>query len=127
MDISGKIVVIGETETVGTKGFQKRLVVVETDDPKYPQKIPVEFVKDKTAVLDNFSVGQQVTVQFNLRGNEYQGRYFVALQGWKIDGGVGGSTGGKPAARPAAGKPAARPAPAAKPAAKPADGDDVPW
>lgn len=125
MDISGKIVVIGETETVGTKGFQKRLVVVETDDPKYPQKIPVEFVKDKTAVLDNFSVGQQVTVQFNLRGNEYQGRYFVALQGWKIDGGTGGKPAGKPAATAArpAGKPAGKPA---APAQQKPD-DDVPW
>jgi single-strand DNA-binding protein len=124
MEITGKIIVIGETETVGTKGFQKRLLVVETDDPKYPQKIPLEFVKDKTEVLDNFSVGQQVTVSFNLRGNEYNGRYYLSAQGWKIEGGTGGSA--KPAAQKTAGKTAPKQAAKAAPAAAASD-DDAPW
>ena len=124
MDVSGKIIVIGETETVGAKGFQKRLLVVETDDPKFAQKIPVEFVKDKTEVLDNFSVGQQVTVQFNLRGNEYNGRYYVSLQGWKIEFDGAAKPAAKPAARPAAST-AAKPAPRA--ASKQPESEDVPW
>lgn len=123
MELTGKIKVIKDTEVVGTKGFQKRLFVVETDE-KYPQQIPLEFVKDKVDLLDNFSVGQQVKVEFNLRGNEYNGRYYVSLQAWKIEGGSGGSA--KPAASKTTG--AAKPA-GAKPAAatKPATDDDVPW
>lgn len=124
MEIVGKIIVIKETQTFGTKGFQKREFVVEVPDDKYPQKIPLEFTKDKCDVLDNFSVGQEVKVQFNLRGSEYNGRYFLNAQAWKIEGGTGGAP--KPAtasARPAAAKPVAP-----KPAAKPATGDeDAPW
>src|SRR6478736_4103541 len=114
MELTGKIIVLEETQTVGTKGFQKRLFVVETVDEKFPQKVALEFTKDKCDVLDGFSVGQKVKVDFNIRGSEYNGRYFVSLQAWKI-----AAEGAAPAARPAAGKPAARPAAAtaARPAA----------
>ncbi len=119
LELNGKIKSINETQVVGMKGFQKREFVVETDDPKYPQPIPLEFVKDKVGLLDNFSVGQTVKVEFNLRGNEYNGRTFVSLQAWKIEA-VGGAP--KSTAKPAAAKSATKPA-----AAKPAGDEDTPW
>ena len=83
-EVTGKIIHIGETETVGSAGtFKKRLVVVETSE-QYAQKIPVDFVQDKTALLDAFMVGSDVTVSVNIRGNEYNGKYYVSLNGWKI-------------------------------------------
>jgi len=36
MNVQGKIKVIGETETIGAKGFLKRLLVIETSET-YPQ------------------------------------------------------------------------------------------
>lgn len=89
MEISGKVVVIGETENVGQKGFTKRLLVVETNE-QYPQKIPVEFIKDKVDLLNNLQIGQQVKVSVNVRGNEYQDRnqvtrFGLSFQGWKVD------------------------------------------
>lgn len=82
--VIGKIIVIGKTQVVGSAGtFQKRLVVVETDE-KYAQKIPVDFVQDKCEVLDSYSIGDNVTIDINIRGNEYQDRYYVSLNGWKI-------------------------------------------
>lgn len=84
MEITGKVVVIGQTESVGQNGFTKRLVVVETNE-QYPQKLPIDFVKDKTALLDHISVGQEVKVQINLRGSESNGRWFSQIQGWKIE------------------------------------------
>jgi single-strand DNA-binding protein len=36
------------------------------------------------SLLENLQVGQQVTVTFDIRGREYNGRYFNNLQGWKI-------------------------------------------
>lgn len=84
MNIIGKIHLIGETETVGTNGFTKRLVVIETSE-QYSQKIPIDFVKDKTSVLDSYKVGDNVNVSVNCRGSEYQGKYYVNLQGWKLE------------------------------------------
>lgn len=83
MNVNGKIIVIGETETIGSKGFQKRLVVVQTDE-QYPQTIPVEFTQNKTALLNNFNIGDFVEIGINLRGTEWEGRYFANINGWKI-------------------------------------------
>ena len=84
MEISGKVIVIGNTETVGQNGFTKRMLVVETTE-QYFQKIAIDFVKDKTNVLDSYKVNDSVNVSVNVRGSEYNGRYFVNLQGWKIE------------------------------------------
>lgn len=85
MEISGKVKVIGETEVVGSAGtFKKRTIVVSSDE-QYIQHVPIDFVQDKTSILDNYSVGQQVKVSVNVRGNEYNGKYYVSLNGWKIE------------------------------------------
>jgi len=84
MEVLGKVHVIGGTETVGNKGFTKRLLVIETEE-QYKQTIPVDFVKDKTSVLDAYKVGDSVKVSVNVRGSEYNGKYYVNLQGWKIE------------------------------------------
>ena len=84
-EITGKIIKIGETETVGSAGtFKKRQLVIETDE-QYKQQIPIDFVQDKTSVLDSYVVGDDVKVEINIRGNEHQGRYFCSLNGWKIE------------------------------------------
>ena len=64
-------------------GFCKREFVVTSED-QWPQSIKLEAVKDKCASLDSVQIGQRVTVKFNLRGNEYNGRYYVNLQAWYI-------------------------------------------
>lgn len=67
-------------------GFTKRVLVVKTEG-NYPQMIPIEFVKDKTARLDGLIVGQSVTVSCNIRGSEYNGKYFAGFTGFKISKG----------------------------------------
>ena len=85
MEITGKIKLIGETETVGSVGtFKKRLIVISTEE-QYPQHVPVDFVQDKTSILDKYQVGEEVKVSVNVRGNEYNGKYYVSLNGWKIE------------------------------------------
>ena len=89
MELQGRIKLIGETQTFGTNGFRKREVVVTTEE-QYPQHIMVEFVQDKTDLLNNYQVGQQVKININLRGREWinpQGevKYFNSIQGWRIE------------------------------------------
>lgn len=83
-ELEGSIKLIGDTASYGSKGFTKREIVVTTAD-RFPQDIKFEFVKDKTELLDKFRVGQQVKIAFDIRGSEYNGKYYVSLTGWKID------------------------------------------
>jgi len=89
MEVQGKIKVIGETQTFGANGFRKREVVITTEE-QYPQSIMIEFVQDKTDLLNNYQIGQQVKININLRGREWvnpQGetKYFNSIQGWRIE------------------------------------------
>lgn len=89
MEVQGRIKMIGDTQTFGANGFRKREVVVTTEE-QYPQHILVEFVQDKTDLLNSYQVGQQVKININLRGREWvnpQGetKYFNSVQGWRIE------------------------------------------
>ena len=76
-------------------GFTKREFVVTTPE-QYPQDVVFETVKDKTAMLDSLSAGQEVTVHFDIRGREYNGKHFVNLSAWRIQtDGQGGAQAGK--------------------------------
>jgi Domain of unknown function (DUF3127) len=89
MEVTGKIKMIDQTKEVGSAGFKKRDVVVTTDE-QYPQHIMIEFTQDKSDLLNNFSVGQDVKVSINLGGREWvnpQGetKYFNSIKGWRIE------------------------------------------
>ena len=89
--MSDKIQVSGTVETVlpvedFPSGFRKQVLVINTGG-NYPQTIPVEFTKDKVDVLTGLRKGQEVTAHVNLRGNEYNGKYYANIQGWKLDKG----------------------------------------
>ncbi len=81
-EISGTIKVIFETQTFPS-GFSKREFVVTTQE-QYPQDVKLEALKEKGEMLNDYAEGDQVNVKFNIRGNEYNGRYFVNLQAWQM-------------------------------------------
>ncbi len=89
MEVQGKIKLIGDTKEYGNNGFQKREIVVTTEE-QYPQHLLIEFVQDKCSLLDSFQVGQPVKIGINLKGREWvspQGetKYFNSIQGWRIE------------------------------------------
>lgn len=89
MEVQGKIKKIDETKEYGSNGFRKREVVITTEE-QYPQHLAIEFVQDKTDLLNNYNVGQDVKISINLRGREWtnpQGevKYFNSIQGWRIE------------------------------------------
>lgn len=81
----GRVIHVGQTETVGEKGFRKRLLVVTDETEKYPQELPFEFTQDNVDKLDGVKVGDTVEVSYNLRGNPHNGKWYVNLTGWKLN------------------------------------------
>ncbi|PID68577.1 MAG: hypothetical protein CSA39_01130 [Flavobacteriales bacterium] len=89
MEVSGIIKLIDETKTYGNNGFRKREMVLTTQE-QYPQFLSIEFVQDKTNLLDQYNVGDEVKISINLRGREWvnpqgEAKYFNSIQGWKIE------------------------------------------
>ena len=97
-ELSGRIKLIQDPKTFDS-GFTKREMVVIVEDGRYPQEINLEFVQDKAALLDPLQPGQEVKVTFDIRGREYNGRYFNNLQGWKVEA-LEGNAGGRPDEEP---------------------------
>ena len=89
MDISGKLKLVNETKEYGTNGFRKREVVVTTEE-QYPQDLLIEFIQDKCDILNSYKVGDNVKIDINLRGREWESpqgeiKYFNSIQGWRIE------------------------------------------
>ena len=84
--LTGTIKVIQEAQTFSS-GFTKREFVVTVEEGKYPQDISLECIQDKVSLLDTVKEGDEVQVSFDIRGREYNGRYFNNLQAWRIKAG----------------------------------------
>ena len=84
-EIKGTIHHISEVEYKGQKQFAVRLFVLKNEG-QYTDYYPFELTGDKTSLADGFEVGQEVQVNFHVRGREWQGRWFTSLSPFKIEG-----------------------------------------
>lgn len=90
MQIEGKILEIFDKVDI-KESFQKREFVIEyAENPNYPEYIKFETIQDRCALLDKFSVGDEVKIDFNLKGRKWTNRegkevYFNSLQAWNIN------------------------------------------
>ena len=123
-EATGKLKVIFDTQTFPS-GFTKREFVVTIGDDNYPQDVKFELIKDKCSWLDNFAQDQEVTVSFDIRGNEYKDRYYVNLNCWKIVGANGAAAASQPEA--ASNAPAAAAPSPGEPSADEMRSDDIPF
>lgn len=83
LTIKGAVKLINEVKVISDK-FSVREFVITTPDAKYPQDIILSTVNDKMSILDSIRPGQEVEVSFNLRGREFNGRYYNTLDAWKV-------------------------------------------
>jgi len=96
-ETTGKIHTLFETKQV-TERFRKREFVVElADNPRYPQHVLFQMTGDRCEGLDGFSVGDEIRVEFSLRGREWKSpsgdvKFFNSLDVWKVE--KSGSGGG---------------------------------
>ena len=89
LEVIGKVCHKSEVEFLGVNQIKKQVIAVETD-AQYPQKIPVEFMKEKVDLLSNIQIGQQVKISVNVRGSEFVDkngvtRFGLSFQGWRVE------------------------------------------
>ena len=88
--ITGKLKVKNDTQKI-TDSFQKREFVITDESSQYPQFILFQLVQDRVDMIDPYEPGQEIKVNFNLRGREWTNpktqeiRYFNSLEAWKIE------------------------------------------
>jgi hypothetical protein len=88
-EIIGSLKMKGEENQISPT-FKKREFVLTDNNDMYPQHILFQLTQDKCALLDQFNEGDQVKVQFNIRGREWtspQGevKYFNTLEAWRME------------------------------------------
>jgi hypothetical protein len=121
LEAAGRIHLLNETQQV-TERFRKREFVVElADNPRYPQLVQFQLTGDRCENLEGFQVGDEVKIEFSLRGREWTSpkgeiRYFNSLDVWAVEK-VGGAQG---ADNPFGGPPGDDVPP-------PTDDDDIPF
>ncbi|HLL23456.1 MAG TPA: DUF3127 domain-containing protein [Kofleriaceae bacterium] len=85
----GKLHTIYETKQVSERFTKREFVVEIADNPKYPQTVLFQLTGDRCSQLDGLNVGDQVAIEFSLRGREWRSpngevKYFNSLDVWKL-------------------------------------------
>ena len=101
MEVIGTLKAKFDTQKVSDR-FQKREFVLTTEaNTPYPQHVSFQVTQDKCTMLDQFREGDEIKIQFNLRGREWNGpqgiKYFNTLEAWRIERVQGGATNTPPA------------------------------
>jgi len=113
-----------------TSDFYKREFVINTAE-QYPQLVKFTAVKDKCEKLEGINEGDLVMVKFDVRGREWNDKYFVDLNAWdikKMDAEGDAPAGGQGQSASTAAGPAVEPANKQfEPATPAADSDDLPF
>ena len=65
--------------------FQTREFVLLVEQGQYPNYIKFQLVQDRVDIIDNLPEGEGIKVYFDLRGREWQGKYFTNLQAWRVE------------------------------------------
>lgn len=124
-EIAGRLVKKYETENKSAS-FQTREFVIEVQDGQYPEYVKFQLTQDRCKIIDPYQEGDQIKVSFNLRGRQWQDKYFTNLNAWRVESADGSSTPSKPQATPAKGMDTGFPTATDEPAGLAGD-DDLPF
>ena len=96
MEVTGILKMKFDTQKVSDR-FSKREFVLTTEaSSPYPQHVSFQLTQDKCNLLDQYNVGDEMKIQFNLRGREWNGpqgiKYFNTLEAWRIEKMNGGAS-----------------------------------
>jgi hypothetical protein len=83
-EVEGKLHKIYPAENK-SGSFQAREFVIEVESGQYPQMVKFQLVQDRCSLIDDYAEGDMIKVHFDLRGREWQGKYFTNLNAWRLD------------------------------------------
>lgn len=83
-EVSGKLHKKFDTENK-TQTFQAREFVIEVSSGNYPQMVKFQLVQDRCSLIDSYDEGDEIKVHFDLRGREWNGKYFTNLNAWRVE------------------------------------------
>ena len=83
LKIKGRLIMVSE-RMKKTETFTMRIFAIETDG-QYPQKIKFQLANDRCDLIDPVKVGEEITVHFDIRGNEWEGKIINNLNAWRIE------------------------------------------
>ena len=82
--ISIKLGVESGTSKAG-KEWKKQSFILDTGSQYNPEICFQLFGDDKISLLEQYNIGDQVRVSFNLSSKEWNGRYFHNVDAWKLE------------------------------------------
>lgn len=103
-ELQGTLIVKNDTQVISDR-FKKREFVIEKKETspngfEFVDTIKFQLTQDKVEIIENFQLGQNINVHFNIKGNKWekggQVNYFVNLDAWKVEE-AGAATSSAPA------------------------------
>jgi hypothetical protein len=89
MEVTGTLKMKYDTQKVSDRFSKREFVLITEANTPYPQFVSFQVTQDKCSLLDQFNEGDELKVQFNLRGREWNGpqgvKYFNTLEAWRIE------------------------------------------
>lgn len=85
MQLTAKLIQLLPLQTgTGKNGeWKKQDIIVETDG-QYPKKVCVSVWGDKINE-QQLTIGNTLTIDFDIESREYSGRWYTDLKAWKIE------------------------------------------
>lgn len=89
MEVVGTLKAKFDTQKVSERFTKREFVVTTEANTPYPQHVSFQITQDKCSILDQYNVGDELRIQFNLRGREWNGpqgiKYFNTLEAWRVE------------------------------------------
>ena len=90
-EISGKLFVKEDTQAI-SDSFKKREFVIEVENERnsdWNDFVKFQCTQDRCNLMDQFNLGAQIKVSFNIRGRKWekngQVSYFTNLEAWRVE------------------------------------------
>ena len=84
-EITGTLVKKYETETKGESFRVRDFVIKANDGGQYDNFVKFQTTQDRTAIVDDLNEGDEIKVHFDLRGRQWQDKYFTNLNAWRVE------------------------------------------
>lgn len=91
-EVTGKLIAVNDTQEVSER-FRKREFVLELSDDVngniYTNYAKMQLVQNKCEIIDNYNIGDNLKVSFNIKGNKWERdgkvNYITNLDAWRVE------------------------------------------